>query len=288
MTLTGVDISVWQDDPTTEREVNFETMKNVETKFAFMRAMFGIREDVNFYKYWRGTKDVGLPRGAYFFPLTLYSAATQANKFVEMLKDDGGEMPPVIDIERYNGTVLNANAIKTMIGIIEDNLNVTPIIYTGYYVWRDEVVGSSDSFFSKYPLWIANYYVDKPMIPKPWKDWTFWQYSDKGDGLKYGVESLQIDMDYFNGDQEDFNNFISGKTVVTSEEVIVSSGSLKFKTIGDMNVRSGAGTQYPVVSRLSRNKEIIPLDFGGDDAWIKTEDGWVCKSRKGTNFLNKL
>jgi lysozyme len=288
MTLTGVDISVWQDDPTTEREVNFETMKGVGTKFAFMRAMFGVREDVNFYKYWSGTKDVGISRGAYFFPLTLYSSATQANKFVEMLEEDSGEMPPVIDIERYNGSVLDGNAIKTMIRIIEDKLNVMPIIYTGYYIWRDEVVGSSDSFFAKYPLWIANYYVDKPMIPNPWKTWSFWQYTDKGDGLKYGVESLQIDMDYFNGNQEDFDNFISKKAVTTPTTENTLLNSLGFEVISQMNIRSGPGTQYPITGYVSTGEEVSPIDFGGDDAWIQTKNGWVCKSRKGKNFLNKI
>ena len=32
-----------------------------------------------------------------------------------------------------------------------------------------------------------------------------WQYTDKGDGIKYGVESLNIDLNYYNGTLEQFN-----------------------------------------------------------------------------------
>ena len=47
--------------------------------------------------------------------------------------------------------------------------------------------------------------MNTPRIPAPWTAWTFWQYTDKGNGLQYGAESLNIDLNYFNGDEEAFN-----------------------------------------------------------------------------------
>jgi GH25 family lysozyme M1 (1,4-beta-N-acetylmuramidase) len=69
------------------------------------------------------------------------------------------------------------------------------------------VSAANQNYFKQYALWIANYGVSKPMIPAPWKDgeWLLWQYTDKGDGLQYGVETLNVDMNYFNGDENAFN-----------------------------------------------------------------------------------
>ncbi|MFN8381390.1 MAG: hypothetical protein U0V02_05590 [Anaerolineales bacterium] len=51
-------------------------------------------------------------------------------------------------------------------------------------------------------LWIANYGTNTPLVPKPWTadEWTLWQFTDNGDGPLYGVESGNIDLNYFNGD----------------------------------------------------------------------------------------
>ena len=40
------------------------------------------------------------------------------------------------------------------------------------------------------------------MVPKPWAktEWLLWQFTDNGDGKIYGVESKNIDLNYFNGD----------------------------------------------------------------------------------------
>jgi len=58
-------------------------------------------------------------------------------------------------------------------------------------------------------LWIAHYKVDtlgpevgyqyftKAGLPKG--GFRFWQYTDRGDGIAWGCQSKQIDLDYWNG-----------------------------------------------------------------------------------------
>ena len=209
----GCDISTWQDRNDTAQKVDFKKMMAAGAGFVFCRASFGLYPDTDFADYWTAAKAAGIPRGAYTFPLTTLPMASQIQKFIDLIKADPGELPPVLDIEKYQGTVPGRAAIKTAIKMLEDAFGKKPIIYTNYYVWRDDVKGTEDSYFGNYPLWLAWYAAEQNVkVPKPWTGWTFWQYTDKGDGPKFGVESLNVDMDYFMGDQDAFDKYLGRET----------------------------------------------------------------------------
>ena len=53
-------------------------------------------------------------------------------------------------------------------------------------------------------MWIAWYNPEIPLVPSIWEDWLYWQFTDNGDGTLFGVESLNIDLNYFNGSETDF------------------------------------------------------------------------------------
>jgi hypothetical protein len=76
-------------------------------------------------------------------------------------------------------------------------------IYTGYYYFKDNVPDAEKEYFEQFPLWLA-WYGMEIKVPAPWTEWTFWQYTDKGDGHAYGVEASTIDLNYFNGNTETF------------------------------------------------------------------------------------
>ena len=46
-----------------------------------------------------------------------------------------------------------------------------------------------------------------PSVPAPWTEYTFHQYTDKGPGPQYGTESLNVDMNQFNGTTADLLKF---------------------------------------------------------------------------------
>ncbi len=62
------------------------------------------------------------------------------------------------------------------------------------------------SYFSYYPLWIANYNGKKyPDLPDAWKKrgWFIWQRASN-----YRLDSLNNDFDVFNGRLSEFKEFI--------------------------------------------------------------------------------
>ena len=61
--------------------------------------------------------------------------------------------------------------------------------------------------FSSYPLWVAHYTNNpKPLIPKEWSTWTFWQYTDATEVP--GIPEPNEDGDRFNGSLSDLLAFI--------------------------------------------------------------------------------
>lgn len=110
-----------------------------------------------------------------------------------------GKLPPVLDFE-WSGESILSNAFNILWDYLEELERLTvkvPIIYSGSPLWNQ--YGSKATSWSKYPLWIASYTSQSYMeskLPKPWTNWSFWQWTSKGDGLKYGVESLDLDLNY--------------------------------------------------------------------------------------------
>ncbi len=206
--LQGTDISTWQDSPDISGEVNFVKMKDAGAKYVFFKISQSTYNDQVFRDSWVDAKGI-LPRGGYHWLSWNKTGLEQSKYFCEQIYKDPPEVRPVVDFEDRIGVPYNANGhLWNFLDYVEDQLNVIPMIYTAPYYWIE--YGTTDVAWTKYPLWIANYYVQKPMIPLPWTTWTFWQYTPKGDGTKYGVESLQIDLDWFNGTEEDFAGFCGG------------------------------------------------------------------------------
>lgn len=114
-------------------------------------------------------------------------------------------MPPVLDLESYWTPFPKREnmllAVQKFLVKLESLCGRKPIFYSNpnmiYYLLKP-----IPEWLLEYPLWIAHYGVNKPLIGQ-WSKWTFWQYSSKGNGLNYGAESLNIDLDYYNGSLQD-------------------------------------------------------------------------------------
>ncbi len=50
------------------------------------------------------------------------------------------------------------------------------MLYTSKRV-REEVLAAM-SELRGYPLWLARYAPEPPIVPQSWETWTFWQFSD--------------------------------------------------------------------------------------------------------------
>ena len=208
--IPGIDVSHWQDDKSTAQKIDFKKAKAAGAEFVFIKVSERGSIDRDFEFNWKAAKTAGLLRGGYHFLRWTLSGSLQARIFCDIMKDDPGELPPVADFEAPNyGDIYPSNALLAQfLEVVESTTKRIPIIYTspGYWNIHGKIKGTNkiDDKWKYYPLWIAHYTkADKPTIPPPWLDWLFWQYSAKGDGLKYGAESKSIDLNWFNGDVPD-------------------------------------------------------------------------------------
>ncbi len=202
------DISFYQDDPTTPQGVDFRIMRE-RTPGVIIRAGQNTWTDTRFVEHWRRAKEAGLKRGAYWFYDSRAEPKKQAVHFAELLEADPPELGAWGDFEdRYGGAYDTWKHRYDFMENLSLKLPDTRIgIYTGYYYWLERVTGISKErleYFARYPLWIAAYNPSAPLIPPPFKGYMFWQFTDNGDGKLYGVESKNIDLNYFFGDEADF------------------------------------------------------------------------------------
>jgi GH25 family lysozyme M1 (1,4-beta-N-acetylmuramidase) len=201
------DCSFYQNDPTTPQSVDFDMMaRNADG--VILRAGQNLWIDKDFKKYWDASKGK-LPRGSYWFYDSRVSPKQQAQLWATALDGNFGEMPHFADFEdKYGGKF---GRWQDWYNFLEESKLLIPSIgiYTGYYYWTERTISAGISlqqlaYFGKYPLWIAAYNTTAPRIPAPWKEWTFWQYTDNGDGTQYGVESKNIDLNHYSGTAEEF------------------------------------------------------------------------------------
>lgn len=164
-------------------------------KGVYIRAMTWKGEEDHAFKLnWAMYK--GFPRGAYGFTSTTTPLA-HANKFVDIIEATGdpGELPPWMDYEDVKITPLppRPDEKKTLTWLERvEKLYRRPMIYTSRVMWFTK----APAWTNEYKLAVANYTAAlRPTMPAGWLDWYMWQYSAKGDGIAYGVKSLQIDMD---------------------------------------------------------------------------------------------
>ena len=206
--ILGIDISRWQNIVSTPQYMDFHKAREQGAQFVFIKASQACWMDRDFTMNWDNARRAGLLRGAYHYMDWTRPAVEQANFFWGVLQADRGELPPVLDYEcRVNP--LDAGKMRQycidFLRQIESKIGRPPILYTSPGYWAQ--YGSPDVAWLKFPLWLAHYYTNTPRVPLPWKAYTFWQYTDVGDGLAYGAESKELDLDWYNGTREQLFTF---------------------------------------------------------------------------------
>jgi len=195
-TIEGIDVSRFQGT------IDWAKVAGAGKKFAWIQISRSLTDiDAKFEFNFAGAKANGILRGAYqrFHPGQ--DVIGQADLFLNKLGPfQPGDMPPMLDVEDADGlpAATIAAKVKQWIDHVEPVVGVKPIIYTGFFFWRD-MVGSAD--FSQYPLWIANYSATCPLVPDKWTRWAFHQYSSTV--MVPGITENTTDVDKFNGSLDD-------------------------------------------------------------------------------------
>ena len=225
----GLDVSWWQDDNTTPRKVNFDKAKLNGAEFVFIKASQQVADE-DFKDNWKAAKAAGLLRGAYHYLDFRKSEMDQAKLFVSQMGGDWGELPPVVDFEQtpsqlvpplIMSAALMRGKLWNFLQYVEAQTGKIPMIYVGFYFWRE--FGNTNVEWAKYPLWLP-WYNSETWIkictkggtgaPLPWTKWTFWQFTDRLDGIAFGCESKQVDGNYYNGTVDDLRAWVKPTPVV--------------------------------------------------------------------------
>ena len=199
----GIDVSHWNGD------VVSEILPNSDISFIICKATQGVKLiDSEFKRNWQAIKQKDKIRGAYHFYIYNDDPIVQANHFCDVVNDlEKTDISLILDVEQLslpktgvNKTKLKADVIK-FLEHVEKRIQRIPILYTDYAFANQHL---TDSKFSKYPLWLAEYTNAKPKIPTAWKK-TGYMILQRSDN--YNINSTKEDFDVFQGKKEAlFNN----------------------------------------------------------------------------------
>jgi len=190
----GIDVSHYQ----RKEDIAWDSLsignRAIPLEFVVLRATMGNRSaDKHFDEFWTLAKKHNLVRGAYHFYRADEDPVLQANNFLENVKLESGDLPPILDIEkipRRKSTKKLIEDLKIWCRIVEEAYGEKPIIYTYYHYHKDFLKGE----FDDYPLWLANY-NDVPR-PSPDAEWRIWQFTENG--IVYGINT-KVDLNVYNG-----------------------------------------------------------------------------------------
>lgn len=292
-----VDVSRWQGN------IDFVKLKASGIKGVIIKCGQGMALDQNFVTNWRKAKSAGLLVGCYWFYDSRIEPKRQAQIWADAMEKHGyGDLPHFLDYEeKYGGSYAGILDFLTFLLTFQ---NLTKLdndqigIYTGYYYWMQ--FGAFDSFWTRYWLWIA-WYGDEfdVVVPKPWTQeqvWG-WQYTDLGDGLRMGVQSRELDMNYFIKGLDVFEEMYgdTGEVPVPPEtgvegmfRVYSNTYSMSLRRAGNIN---GERIQsYPARTDFICDIIDVPPAEGGlaTDKWAHvvsingvTVNGWVAQVHLG-------
>lgn len=299
-----LDISKWQDDPNNQILPDFQKMKSMGVKGVIIKCGEGNGIDRAFSLYVRALELSGLPYGAYWYYNNKYSPSSQAKLFVDTIRGFTFKLGLWLDLEdRNSGPYKGWKYWYDFIVTLQSGYDGKIGIYTGYYYFVEHTLPtiiskSSLEWFAQFPLWIATYSVT-PMIPRPWTSETIWQFTDFLDGLYYGVESRELDGNYFNGTLDEFNKF-SGSSIV--EEPKQETGMAEEYTMTPLKDGTRVRTDHNVFAQVVRSESAGTLVRGYEvweapadgnevkrgDKWLRVVDGWMAYIHKGVPICNNF
>lgn len=200
--IHGIDVSSYQG------KIDWKMVKSMKEDdvfitYAFIKATEGISSvDPYFQRNWREAPKAGIVCGAYHYFIPKKSGLWQARFFLQTVKFEEGDLPPVIDVEQLNGVSPEKmrKELKEFIQHVEKKTKVKPIIYSGLVFYKDYLRG----YFDAYPLWIAHYYQSELSAGSNTK-WFFWQHSDKA--RITGINHV-VDFNAFRGDSLAFQQML--------------------------------------------------------------------------------
>lgn len=216
--VLGIDVSKWQG------QMDWQKAKNAGVRFAIVK-MSEYVIDERFIENWQNTQGLGIRRQPYhFFHPGRIDVDDQVTVTTGLLKKYGDPDPLNVfdgegnlqqgkrilwlDCEVSDGRLSDYISSRIRAFIIQFKAKRPDLevgIYTSPGWWNGNTLTAS--YWKLQPLWIANWGVTKPYMPRDWKHYALWQWSGgaNGRGKEFGAGgALSIDLNWYNGTEAQF------------------------------------------------------------------------------------
>ncbi len=201
--VRGVDVSRYQG------QIDWNVLASNDISFAFIKATEGSSHVDSCFSYnYEEARKTSLRIGAYHFFSYDSEGQTQADNYIAVVEKTDDMLPPVIDLEFYGDKEQNPPAqdqvrqeLTVMLDRLEEYYGMKPIIYATEKSYKLYLADA----YQEYDIWIRNIFTSPRLSDH--KEWTFWQYTNRGRLEGYKGDEKYIDMNVFNGSSEDFLNY---------------------------------------------------------------------------------
>lgn len=158
----------------------------------------------------RAARRYGFPVGAYHF-FSTRPAMRQADYFLKKSRLQKGDLPPMLDVElsdrriaAMGGRDVLFREMLVWLKEIGRRSGTMPIIYVSQD-FVNRYMPFAPEALKAYPVWVARYGEYKPYVHL-----LYWQLSP--DGRVRGIQG-DVDIDVFNGSEEQFKRYLRTQTV---------------------------------------------------------------------------
>jgi GH25 family lysozyme M1 (1,4-beta-N-acetylmuramidase) len=208
----GADTSLWS------LEVDFDKYKAAGAAFVIIKALHGTDIDPYFSRNYARAREAGILLSTYqwLLPDSERPIQEQVQTYADLQRDYPHDFVPWLDYEGDVGPRDLICYLKTFQQLTGRQIGV----YSSFARLSDAVPALPEEF-SSLSLWIAQYSANYPPVPRPFKNWDFWQFTESMPGESFGFtqdgEHL-VDMNYFNGTMDTFLAFCDPLHAGTPEE----------------------------------------------------------------------
>ena len=180
--------------------------------FCYIKSTEGISIRNKYYAQdYQAARKNGIHVGAYHFFSTRTGGSAQAQYFINSTLFRKGDLPPVLDVEPSDGDISKMGGVQTMwrnirawLQAVERRCGVKPILYVNQR-FVNKYLPEAPDIKRDYKVWIARYGEYKPDVKL-----VIWQLSP--DGRVKGITG-EVDINVFNGYQQQFDDFITNETI---------------------------------------------------------------------------
>jgi len=190
--IQGLDVSKWQGD------MNWGQAWGAGARFAIIKCSEGASYRAPmFTEFYDGAVTAGLMVGAYHFFRATISGDAQVVNVKNAIGERELDLPVAIDVELFDNVepMLATSRLQQMVyGLQGYKGHAYPMIYTAAGLWNPHILAWSG--WKDCPLWVANWNVAVPKLPRDWTEYTIWQ-TGKEAGAKWGATSREIDVNQY-------------------------------------------------------------------------------------------